>query len=69
LALFAGQIASRLMKRCRRARPLGQYRIVTGGHDALTEALECIKAAGLTRRYSLVWQGRSEAPRSSCTPN
>jgi hypothetical protein len=31
VGFFAGQIASRLMKRCRRARPLGQYRIVTGG--------------------------------------
>lgn len=33
-------------------------------HDALTEALESIKAGGLIRRYSLVWTGRgSEAPR------
>jgi hypothetical protein len=32
-------------------------------HDALTEALECVKAAGLIRRYSLVWVARSEAPR------
>lgn len=33
-------------------------------HEALTEALESIKAGGLIRRYSLVWTGRgSEAPR------
>lgn len=32
--------------------------------EALTEALESIKAGGLIRRYSLVWTGRgSEAPR------
>jgi hypothetical protein len=30
-------------------------------HDALTEALECVKTAGLIRRYSLTWSGRSEA--------
>jgi hypothetical protein len=32
-------------------------------HDALTEALDCLKAAGLIRKYSLVWSGRSEVPR------
>jgi hypothetical protein len=32
-------------------------------HDAMTEALECVKAGGLIRKYSLVWSGRSEAPR------
>ncbi|GEC57603.1 hypothetical protein ABIF38_002550 [Bradyrhizobium japonicum] len=32
-------------------------------HDLLTEALESIKSGGLIRRYSLVWAGRSEAPR------
>jgi hypothetical protein len=32
-------------------------------HDALTEALESLKEAGLIRKYSLVWSGRSEAPR------
>ena len=32
-------------------------------HDALTEALECVKAGGVIRKYSLVWSGRSEAPR------
>jgi hypothetical protein len=32
-------------------------------HDALTEALENVKAGGLIRKYSLVWSGRSEAPR------
>jgi hypothetical protein len=31
-------------------------------HEALTEALECVKTAGLIRRYSLTWSGRSEAP-------
>jgi hypothetical protein len=31
-------------------------------HDALTEALESIKAGGLIRKYSLAWSGRSEAP-------
>ena len=31
-------------------------------HDGLTEALECVKAAGLIRKYSLAWSGRSEAP-------
>jgi hypothetical protein len=38
--------------------------MVTELHDALTEALECVKAAGLIRRYSLVWSGgHSRAPR------
>ncbi|GKQ53538.1 hypothetical protein [Bradyrhizobium sp. Ce-3] len=32
-------------------------------HDLLTEALESIKSGGLIRKYSLVWAGRSEAPR------
>lgn len=32
-------------------------------HDALTEALEYIKAGGLIRKYSLVWNSRSKAPR------
>jgi hypothetical protein len=32
-------------------------------HDALTEALDCIKASGLIRRYALVWSGRDAAPR------
>jgi hypothetical protein len=32
-------------------------------HNALTEALERLKAAGLIHKYSLVWVGRSEAPR------
>jgi hypothetical protein len=32
-------------------------------HDALTEALEYIKAGGLIRKYSLVWSSRSKAPR------
>ena len=32
-------------------------------HDALTEGLESLKAAGLIRKYSLVWSVRSEAPR------
>jgi hypothetical protein len=32
-------------------------------HDALTEALECIKASGLIRRYALVWSGRGADPR------
>jgi hypothetical protein len=32
-------------------------------HDALTEALDSLKEAGLIRKYSLVWSGRSEAPR------
>ena len=32
-------------------------------HDALTEALDCVKASGLIRKYSLVWSGRSEVPR------
>jgi hypothetical protein len=32
-------------------------------HDPLTEALECIKAGGLIRKYSLVWSNRSDAPR------
>jgi hypothetical protein len=31
--------------------------------NALTEALDCIKSAGLIRKYSLVWDYRSEAPR------
>ena len=31
-------------------------------HDALTEALDCVKASGLIRKYSLVWSGRSEVP-------
>jgi hypothetical protein len=37
--------------------------MVANVHDALTEALECIKASGLIRRYALVWSGRSAAPR------
>jgi hypothetical protein len=32
-------------------------------HDALTEALECIKENGLIRRYALVWSGRGAPPR------
>jgi hypothetical protein len=32
-------------------------------HDALTEALDCVKESGLVRKYSLVWSGRSEVPR------
>lgn len=32
-------------------------------HDALTEALDCVKAGGLIRKYSLRWYGRSAAPR------
>ena len=32
-------------------------------HDALTEALDCVKESGLIRKYSLVWSGRSEVPR------
>lgn len=32
-------------------------------HDLLTEALESIKSGGLIHKYSLVWAGRSEAPR------
>jgi hypothetical protein len=31
--------------------------------NALTEALECVKSAGLIRRYSLVWDAGSDAPR------
>jgi hypothetical protein len=31
--------------------------------NALIEALDCIKSAGLIRKYSVVWNGRSEAPR------
>jgi hypothetical protein len=30
-------------------------------HDALTEALEYIKAGGLIRKYSLVWSSRSKS--------
>lgn len=37
--------------------------MVTELHDALTEALECTKAAGLIRKYSLIWSGHSTAPR------
>ena len=36
--------------------------MTTKVHDALTEALDCVKASGLIRRYSLVWSGRSEVP-------
>ena len=32
-------------------------------NEPLTEALECVKAAGIVRKYSLVWSSRSEAPR------
>ena len=31
--------------------------------EALADALENVKAGGLIRKYSLVWTGRSEAPR------
>ena len=37
--------------------------MTTKVHDALTEALDCVKASGLIRKYSLVWSGRSEVPR------
>jgi hypothetical protein len=37
--------------------------MLTKLHDALTEALECAKVAGLIRKYSLVWSGHSQAPR------
>ena len=36
--------------------------MTTKVHDALTEALDCVKASGLIRKYSLVWSGRSEVP-------
>ena len=36
--------------------------MTTKVHDALTEALDCVKASGLIRKYSLVWGGRSEVP-------
>ena len=32
-------------------------------NDALSEALECIKASGIIRKYALVWTGRDAAPR------
>ncbi|WP_316189329.1 MULTISPECIES: hypothetical protein [unclassified Bradyrhizobium] len=32
-------------------------------NDALTEALDSLKTGGVVRKYSLVWSGRSEAPR------
>lgn len=32
-------------------------------NDALTEALDSLKTGGGVRKYSLVWSGRSEAPR------
>jgi hypothetical protein len=31
--------------------------------SALTEALDCTKSVGLIRKYSLIWNCRSEAPR------
>jgi hypothetical protein len=31
--------------------------------NTLIEALDCIKSAGLIRKYSLVWNCGSEAPR------
>jgi hypothetical protein len=31
--------------------------------NALTEALDCIKSAGLIRKYSLLWIRRSDGPR------
>jgi hypothetical protein len=31
-------------------------------NEALTDALESVKAGGLIRKYSLVWASRSEAP-------
>jgi hypothetical protein len=31
--------------------------------SALIEALDCIKSAGLIRKYTLIWNGGSEAPR------
>jgi len=37
--------------------------MATEVHDALTEALDCIKVNGLIRRYALVWSGRGAAPR------
>jgi hypothetical protein len=37
--------------------------MTTKVNDALTEALDCVKASGLIRKYSLVWSGRSEVPR------
>jgi hypothetical protein len=36
--------------------------VTTKVHDALTEALDCVKASGLIRKYSLIWSGRSEVP-------
>ena len=32
-------------------------------HDALTEALECMKSGGLIRKYSVAWSGGTEPPR------
>lgn len=37
--------------------------MTTKVHNALTEALDCVKESGLIRKYSLVWSGRSEVPR------
>jgi hypothetical protein len=31
--------------------------------NALTDALDCIKSAGLIRKYSLIWNGGSQVPR------
>lgn len=51
-----------LMARCFDA-SRGKYMARTKLHDPLTEALECIKAGGLIRKYSLIWRDRSDAPR------
>ncbi|WP_407180010.1 hypothetical protein [Bradyrhizobium sp. STM 3562] len=37
--------------------------MATNLHEAVTDALESIKAGGLIRKYSFVFSGRSEAPR------
>jgi hypothetical protein len=31
--------------------------------SALAEGLDCMKAAGLITKYSIIWEGRSEAPK------
>jgi hypothetical protein len=41
----------------------GELMTATKLHDALTEALDCIKAGGLIGKYSLAWDSRSDAPR------
>ena len=37
--------------------------MVTNIHEAMTDALEAVKAGGLIRKYSLTYVGRSGAPR------